>query len=120
MTPVERRDASLEFAQRSDREFDRDGNTMIAAELLWGAVAHALIALAEINEWPCQGHRGYSLVAARLAELQPGISWQSDIAAADQLHEHFYNRNLGSGELGSRRLAARRALHRAITLLPTQ
>ena len=120
MTPVERRDASLEFALRSDQEFDRGGNTMIAAELLWGAVAQALIAVAEISEWPCQGHKGYSLVAARLVELQPGISWRSDIAAADQLHEHFYNRNLGYGELDSRRLAARRALHRAIALLPTQ
>lgn len=119
MTPIERRDATLEFAQRSDQEFDHDGNTMIAAELLWGAVAHALIAIAEINEWPCQGHRGYFQVAARLAEGQPGISWQSDIAAADQLHGHFYNRDLSASELNSRRLAARRALHRAIALLPT-
>lgn len=122
MTPIERRDASLEFAQRSDREFDHDGNTMIAAELLWGAVAHALIAIAEINEWPCQGHKGhkgYFQVAARLAEGQPGISWQCDIAAADQLHGHFYNSDLIASELNSRRLAARRALHKAIALLPT-
>lgn len=118
MTPTERRDASLEFALRSDQEFGRGGNTMIAAELLWGAVAHALLALAEINEWPCQGHRGYSMVAARLEERQPGLPWKSDIAAADQLHGHFYNRDLGSGELDSRRLAARRALHSAIALLP--
>ena len=120
MTPIERRDSSLEFAERSDQEFDHGGNSMIAAELLWGAVAHALIAVAEINEWPCQGHKGYFQVAARLAELQPGLSWESDIAAANQLHRHFYNRNLGSGELESRRLAAQRALHRVIALLPTQ
>lgn len=59
MTPIERRDTCLEFAQRSDQELDKGGNTMIAAELMWGAVAQALLAVAEINEWPSQGHRGY-------------------------------------------------------------
>ena len=120
MTPQERRDASLEFSQRSDQEFDGGGNTMIAAELLWGAVAQALLAVAESNEWPCQGHKGYFQVAARLAERQPHLPWHSDIAAANQLHRHFYNRNLSPGDLSSRRSAAQRALHNAITLLPDQ
>ena len=119
MTPAERRATGVEFAQRSDQEFDRGGNTMIAAELLWGAIAHTLLAIAEINHWPCRGHGGYFQVARRLAEQQPYVSWQSDIAAADQLHRHFYNRNLRSAELDSRRSAAQRALNRTIALLPT-
>ena len=49
MTPSERRATSVEFAQRSDQEFDGGGNTMIAAELLWGAVAQSLLAMAEIH-----------------------------------------------------------------------
>ena len=120
MTPRDRLDTSLEFAQRSDQEFDNGGNTMIAAELLWGAVAQILIALAAVNEWPCQGHSGYFQVARRLAEQQPDVPWQSDIAAADQLHQHFYNGNLSPAELDSRRLAAQRALHRGIASLPSQ
>ena len=108
MTPKERLDTSLEFAQRSDQEFDNGGNTMIAAELLWGAVA-------TINQWPCQGHSGYFQVTRRLAEQQPNVPWQSD-----QLHRHFYNRNLSPGELDSRRWAAQRTLHRAIASFPTQ
>ena len=120
MTPTERRAVSVEFAQRSEQEFDLGGSTMIAAELLWGAVAQVLIAIAEVNKWPCQGHRGYSEVAKRLAEQQSDPRWQSDIAAADQLHGHFYNRNLQPAELTSRRAAAQRAVHRAIALLPNQ
>ena len=120
MTPTERRAISEEFAQRSDREFDQGGNSMVAAELLWGAVAQGLIALAEINNWPCQGHGGYFQVARRLAGQQPNITWQSDIAAADQLHGHFYNRNLQPAQLDSRRSAAQRALHRIIASLPAQ
>ena len=90
MTASERRAISVEFVQRSDQEFDSGGNTMIAAELMWGAVAHGLLAIAEINEWPCHGHRGYFEVARRLAQQQPNVTWQSDVAAADQLHGHFY------------------------------
>ena len=119
MTPKDRLDTSLEFAQRPDQEFDNGGNTMIAAELFWGAVAQTLIAIAAINEWPCQGHSGYFQVARHLAEQQPDVPWQSDIAATDQLHRHFYNRNLSPAELDSRRLAAQRALDRAIASLPT-
>ena len=118
MTPDERRSASMELAQRSDQEFDHCGNTMIAAELLWGAVAQSLLAIAEVNNWPCQGHRGYFQVTRRLAEQQPNAPWQSDIAAADQLHRYFYNRNLRPAELDSRRSAAQRALNRASALLP--
>lgn len=120
MTPTERRDASVELSQRSDREFDQGGDTMIAAELLWGAVAQTLLAIAEIKEWPCQGHRGYIQVATRLAEQQPHIPWNSNIAAADQPHGHFYNRNLSLGELDSKRSAAQRVLNLAAALLPIQ
>lgn len=120
MTPAERQAASQEFARRSDQEFDHAGNTMIAAELLWGAVAQTLLAIAEVNDWPCQGHAGYFQVARRLAEQQPNVTWQSDIAAADQLHRHFYNRTLRPAELDSRRSAAQRAFHRGVALLRVQ
>ena len=119
MTPKDRLDTSLEFAQRSDQEFDNGGNNMIAAELLWGAVAQTIIAHAAKNGWPCHGHGGYFEVARRLAEQQPEVPWQSDIAAADQLHGHFYNRNLSPSELDSRRFAAQRAFHRGISFLQT-
>ncbi len=120
MTPTERQAMSREFAQRSDQEFDHGGNTMIAAELLWGAVAQSLLAIAEDNSWPCQGHGGYFQVARRLAEQQPNVPWQSDIAAADQLHGHFYNRDLQPAELNSRRHTAQRALQRAAILPPAK
>ena len=94
MTPTERRAVSVEFAQRSEQEFDLGGNHRVAAELLWGAVAQVLIAIAEVNKWPYQGHRGYSEVAKRLAEQQSEPRWQSDIAAADQLHGWCLGNNL--------------------------
>ena len=49
MTPKDRLDTSLEFAQRSDQEFDNGGNTMIAAELLWGAVAQTVVKMVDFS-----------------------------------------------------------------------
>ena len=59
MTARERRDASLEFARRSDYAFAHGGNSMIAIELLRGAVAQAIFGIAEMRKWPCHGHGGY-------------------------------------------------------------
>ena len=42
MTIDERLHIIGEFIRRSDEEFDDGGNNLIAAELLWGAVAHGL------------------------------------------------------------------------------
>lgn len=117
MTPNERRAASMEFVQRSEQEFDLGGNTMIAAELLWGAVAQCLIAIANTNGWECKGHSGYFQVAKRLAEQHNDPSWRSDAAAADELHSHFYNRHLQPAQMQSRRVAAKRLIHRSINLL---
>ena len=71
MTIDERLHIIGEFIRRSDEEFDGGGNNLIAAELLWGAVAHGLIAIAEINGWRCEGHRGYRAVSVQLDEHSP-------------------------------------------------
>ena len=118
MTPTERRATSLIFAERSDHEFDHGGNTMIAAELLWGAIAHILIAIAETNQWRCEGHKGFIQVANKLHHIHPDKRWTTNVAAADELHRHFYNQNLGERRLDSNRAAARRALDNAFALLP--
>ena len=97
MTIDERLHIIGEFIRRSDEEFDGGGNNLIAAELLWGAVAHGLIAIAEINGWRCEGHRGYRAVSVQL----------------DEHGEPF----LGQGELRSRRTAAKRAINRLFPMI---
>ena len=117
MTIDERLHIIGEFIRRSDEEFDDGGNNLIAAELLWGAVAHGLIAIAEINGWRCEGHRGYQAVSVQLDEHSSPGPWRSDTAAAEQLHVHFYQGHLGQGELRSRRTAAKRAINRLFPMI---
>ena len=117
MTPEERLETIGEFVQRSDVEFENGGNSLVAAELLWGAMAHGLIAVAEIRGWRCEGHRGYQEVAKLLEEAETLKRWQQDVGAGNQLHRHFYQGNLKPGELHSRRSAAKFAIARLIPII---
>ena len=109
MTPQERLDTSSELAARSDQEFDQGGNHLIAAELLWGAAAHNLIAVADFHpNWQIRGHSYYAFAAGQLASEEPNISWQSDTAQADRLHHHFYSGDLSPADLAACRAAAKR------------
>ena len=110
MTPTERRTASQNLMARSDDEFNNGGDTMIAAELLWGAVAQQLLAAGTLQQPPKQigNHSFYGHMATELAAQDPSKQWQSEFAATDQLHRYFYHRNLKANELTSRRAAAKR------------
>lgn len=109
MTLTERRTASQNLMARSDDEFNNGGDTMIAAELLWGAVAQQLLAAGTLQQPPNQisNHSFYGHMATELEAQDPSKQWQSEFAAADQLHRYFYHRNLKANELTSRRAAAK-------------
>lgn len=99
MTPNEHLETIEEFVRDSERLFTSGGNTLVAAELLWGAMAHGLIAVAGNNGWRCDGHQGYAEVARRLQASTTRQRWMSDVAAGEQLHRHFYRGHLTTQEM---------------------
>ena len=112
MTPQEHLDASSELAARSDQEFDQDGNRLIAADLLWGAVAHNFIAAADFHpDWQIRGHSYYAFAATQLSLEEANTSWQADTTQADRLHRHFYNGDLSPADLAACRVAAQRLVN---------
>ena len=122
MTPSDRQTASQNLAARSDHEFNNGGDTMIAAELLWGAVAQQLLAAGAVQQPPKQigNHSFYRQMATELATQEPSKQWQSELAAADQLHRYFYHQNLKTNELASRRAAAKHLVANAESYLQTK
>ena len=62
MTLQEHLDTMMEFTRDSDDTFNGGGNTLAAAELLWGALAHGLIAVAEANSWRCEGLQLFAII----------------------------------------------------------
>ena len=105
MNTQQRLYASMELSERSNEEFNPGGNTMIAAELLWGAYAQLSLAVAELRGWPGSSHQAYSITATNLRDLQGSERWVSDCAAAERLHSHFYQDNLSPAELRTARRA---------------
>ena len=106
MNTQQRLDASMEFQERSNEEFNTGGSTMIAAELLWGAYAQLSLAVAELRGWPALSHGAYRNTATNLRNFQGSERWVSDWAAAERLHSHFYQDNLSPNELRTARRAA--------------
>ena len=90
-----------EFAIRADRELQNGGNQLVAAELLWGAFAHCLIAMALNEGMAHNSHEDFRRVAYRLAEAQESERWLSDFGAAESLHIHFYHGNLTAQQLNT-------------------
>ena len=109
MNTQQRLDASKELLERSNEEFNSGGNTMIAAELLWGSHAQLSLAAAELRGWPASGHGAYRNTATNLRDLQGSERWVSDWAAAERLHSHCYQDNLSANELRTTRRVTTRA-----------
>ena len=108
-----------EFVIRANAEFET-GNEFIAAEILWGAFAHGLIAVGSLNQWRYTSHESLKRVARNLADM-PGLPrWESDFAYAERLHIHFYHGRLDSLGLTQARTATRLAIDRLLNLLENE
>ena len=105
MTTDEHFQTMTEFIRDSEEKFTVGGTTLVAAELSWGALAHGLIAVAELNGWRCEGHQGYREVGKQLEAGGQRKRWTSDVAAGEQLHRHFYQGHLTNRELQRCRVA---------------
>ena len=80
MNTQKRLDASMELLERSNKEFNPGGNTMIAAELLWGAYAQLSLAVAELRGWPASSHGAYRNTVTNLRHPISGLVQTSPLA----------------------------------------
>ena len=83
-----------EFLAASDREF-ADGDTLQASEKLWGAAAHAVMAVAQQRGLEHGTHRTLINSARQITEEQDDellrSALQVGILAARHFHSNFYN-----------------------------
>lgn len=81
---------SQEFLAASDREFAA-GDTLQASEKLWGAAAHAIMAVAQQRGLEHGTHRALINAARQIAEEADDERLRSGILAARHFHSNFYN-----------------------------
>ena len=70
MTTQQRLDASMELLERSNEEFNHGGNTMIAAELLWGAYPESTEGMGRC--WSGWGSEGMGMAGTALIPTDRG------------------------------------------------
>ena len=115
--PINQRvSVARDFLAKSNREFAVEDD-LIAAELLWGAAAHALIAVAQHNGWRYDSHGALRNVAKQLAELQQRPQWRSDFSIAEDFHTHFYHGRLTERRKDLDRPKVARFVNRLLGLL---
>lgn len=90
---------------------------MVASELLWGAVAQAIIAAAAQRGWPSNSHGAFRSAVKLLATQYDDPRLVTYFDSAEKLHEHFYHGNLNPGEVARRREQAQRLISRILAEL---
>ena len=99
-----------ELLQRGDQEAADGGNERIAAELLWGAFAHCLIAVAQNDGLPYDSHGAFERTAQHMDAVQGSNRWRSRFGSAEKLHQHFYHGHLPAREVRTHRQLTREGI----------
>lgn len=86
-------DAARRFHAEATNTFAA-GQDLHGAELLWGAVAHSLIASAQLREIGHEHHRDFRRVAWRMKEESGDEGIWKGFKAGEQLHIYFYHRRM--------------------------
>ena len=92
-----------DLLKRADEESTDGGNDRIAAEFLWGALAHCLITVAQNNGLPHDSHGAFERTARHMDAAQGSNDWRSRFGSAERLHRHFYHGDLPAQELRTHR-----------------
>lgn len=93
MRTPEHTDAARQFHAEAATTFAA-GRDLHGAELLWGAVAHAPIAAAQLRGLPHEHHRDSRRVAWRVKEETGDADIWKGFKAGEQLHIYFYHRRM--------------------------
>lgn len=104
-----------DFLLRSDAYF-AGGDRLQGSEKLWGAAAHAILAVSRIRGWGIGSHSRLKENAGRLsAELgEPDIS--DDFQVAEKFHANFYHDYYDDFRLNRDRATVHRFVYRVLSL----
>ena len=83
-------ETAREFLIASDREFDQ-GDILQGAEKLWGAAAHAVMAIALDRGWSHNNHQSLKQAVTRVAREREDPLLEASFGLAEKFHRHFYH-----------------------------
>ena len=90
MTVEEHIETALHFLEQSQEELDA-GETLQGCEKVWGAVAHAVMAIALRRGWACGSHYLLKSAVRQIADENGDRSLRLAFGLAEKFHANFYH-----------------------------
>ena len=115
MTAEERLRAAREFVALADQFFGA-GNSMVGAEMLWGAVTQIVIVIAMKRQEPIQDHQHRRATVRNLVRESGDGSIRRDFSEAQRLHAHFYHNDMPPELLNSAVVQTHTLINRLLPL----
>ena len=116
MLTTDHAQTAVGFLADSDQEFDA-GDTLQASEKLWGAAAHAIMAVAQQRGLEYGTHRALINAARSIADEVDDERLRSGILAARHFHSNFYNGTMEPEDIEYDRPLVHRHVALMLTLL---
>lgn len=115
MLTQEHSQTAQDFLAASDAEFDA-GDILQGSEKLWGAAAHAVMAIAQQRGWRFGDHRALRAAANRLADELREPILASNFSVAEKFHANFYHDFMQDFEIDGDREKVRDFINRVLSL----
>ena len=112
-------ETAQEFLEKAEEEFAA-GDHLQAAEKLWGATAHAIIANCQTRDWKFGSHRAMGQAVDRLAEEAGDEYLEPAFAVAEKCHANYYHDFMEDHELLRARSIVPRLVNRLLALMPSE
>lgn len=104
-----------EFLDDADREFEV-GDLVQGSEKLWGAAAHAVMAVALLRGWDHRSHRSLKNAVIRLSREHDDPLIEAYFAVAEKFHRNFYHDDMEDYERDADRPMVERFVTRMLAL----
>ena len=105
-----------EFLDKSDGYF-AEGDVLQGSEKLWGAAAHAVMAVAQERGWKYGNHYTLRETALRLADELEDERISLGLGVAEKFHANFYHEFMEDSELDMNRPLAKRFVMRMLAIV---
>lgn len=115
MTVEEHVQTARDFLEAADHEFS-NGDDLQGSEKLWGAAAHALMAVIQRRGPESTSHRALRFQAEALAREYDDYRIRAGFIAADMFHRNFYNYFMDEHDIEDNRPIVREFVERILTL----
>ena len=107
------------FLEEADDEF-AVGKPLKGSEMLWGAVSHALVAIALLQHRPYNSHGALRNIATRIPNVRGRPAGKDEFARAEEFHINFYHGQLTDEQITDNRPEVKRFVERLLRVADSE